>query len=163
MDIYNYYFDTKIGILKVTYNKDFLLGIDRAIKKSCENDSFLNCEIAKDTQKQINEYLSKKRKEFDLPIKLIGTEFQIKVWNELRKIPYGETCSYSDIANGINNPKAIRAVGMANNKNPIMIVVPCHRVIGKSGKMVGYGGGIELKEYLLKLENNNIVNGMIVN
>lgn len=101
---------------------------------------------------QLEEYFNGERKIFDLPIKLIGTEFQKKVWRALCDVPYGETRSYSDIAKAVGNKKAARAVGMANNKNPISIIIPCHRVIGADGKMVGYGGGIDKKVFLLDLE-----------
>ena len=100
----------------------------------------------------MNEYFSGERKKFDLPLYFEGTEFQKSVWNELRKIPYGTTVSYKDIAEGINNEKAVRAVGNANNKNKIMIIVPCHRVIGKNGKLVGFAGGLDKKEFLLEHE-----------
>ncbi len=92
------------------------------------------------------------RNEFDLPLAATGTDFQNKVWHALTTIPYGETWSYQDLANAIGNPKAVRAVGLANGKNPISIVVPCHRVIGKSGKLTGYAGGVERKQRLLALE-----------
>lgn len=105
---------------------------------------------------QLYEYFDGKRKEFDLSIKAIGTEFQMKVWNALRKIPYGETRTYGEIATTIGNPKACRAVGGANNKNPIGIIIPCHRVIGSNGDYVGYAGGLEMKEYLLQLERKGI-------
>lgn len=101
---------------------------------------------------EIKEYLEGKRKTFDVPLAPKGTAFQQKVWNALRTIPYGETRSYSEIAEMIGNPKACRAVGMANNKNPIIIMIPCHRVIGKNGSLVGYACGLEKKEYLLNLE-----------
>lgn len=119
----------------------------------------VNCELRetpliKEAHKQLEEYLKGKRKLFNLPIFSSGTEFQQKVWNALKEIPYGEVRSYKDIAVAIGNEKACRAVGMANNRNPISIIIPCHRVIGKNGKLVGYGGGIEIKEYLLKLENS---------
>ena len=91
---------------------------------------------------------------FDLPLDPIGTEFQKKVWQALKEIPFGETRSYGEIAKLIGNEKASRAVGMANNKNPIAIIIPCHRVIGANGKLVGYAGGLDLKEKLLKLEKN---------
>jgi methylated-DNA-[protein]-cysteine S-methyltransferase len=81
-----------------------------------------------------------------------GTDFQKKVWEVLKSIPYGTTVSYGEVAKAVGNPKACRAVGMANNKNPIMIMIPCHRVIGANGKLVGYGGGLEIKEWLLSLE-----------
>lgn len=101
---------------------------------------------------QLEQYFQGERKEFDLPIKLKGTDFQMKVWTALRTIPYGETCSYGELAKKIGNYKASRAVGGANNKNPILIIVPCHRVIGADGSMVGFGAGIGVKEYLSNLE-----------
>ena len=103
----------------------------------------------------MNEYLKGHRVSFDFAYELIGTQFQLKVWNALCNIPYGKTCSYKDIAIAIGNPKACRAVGMANNKNPITIIVPCHRVIGSSGTLVGYAGGIEMKQFLIDLEIQN--------
>lgn len=108
--------------------------------------------ILKNAVCQLEQYFKGERKEFDLPIKLKGTEFQMKVWTALRTIPYGETCSYGELAKKIGNYKASRAVGGANNKNPILIIVPCHRVIGADGSMVGFGAGIGVKEYLLNLE-----------
>lgn len=110
--------------------------------------------LIKEAARQLNEYFNGERKVFDLPLDLTGTSFQTKVWQELLKIPYGETKSYKDVAIAINNPKACRAVGMANNKNRIMIVVPCHRIIGSNKKLVGYVGGLKLKEQLLNLEKN---------
>ena len=101
---------------------------------------------------QIQEYLAGKRTSFDIPICGKGSEFQKKVWKALCEIPYGETRTYGQIAVAIGNPKAARAVGGACNKNPIMIIVPCHRVIGGNGKLVGFGGGLDMKEKLLTLE-----------
>ncbi|MGR5132413.1 methylated-DNA--[protein]-cysteine S-methyltransferase [Vibrio alfacsensis] len=101
---------------------------------------------------QLAEYFSGLRNEFDLPLAATGTAFQTQVWRALTTIPYGETWSYQDLANAIGNPKAVRAVGLANGRNPISIVVPCHRVIGKSGKLTGYAGGVERKQRLLALE-----------
>ncbi len=103
---------------------------------------------------QLDEYFQGKRKQFDLPLSYEGTDFQQRVWRELQKIPYGETRSYEDIAVGAGSPKAQRAVGQANNRNPIMIIVPCHRVIHKNGDISGYACGIEAKRYLLELEKN---------
>lgn len=102
--------------------------------------------------KQLNEYFSGERKTFDLPLDLIGTPFQLSVWSKLTEIPYGETRSYKQIATDIGSPKAVRAIGGANNKNPVPIIIPCHRVIGSNGSLVGYGGGLEKKQYLLHLE-----------
>lgn len=105
-----------------------------------------------DTERQILEYLGGWRKSFDLPIRAQGTEFQQRVWEKLCEIPFGETISYLQLALRLGNEKAVRAVGLANGKNPISIVVPCHRVIGADGKLVGYGGGVWRKEKLLELE-----------
>jgi len=105
---------------------------------------------------QLEEYFAGKRRKFDLPLDPQGTQFQRLVWNALLKIPYGETRSYKQIAQMVGNPKACRAVGMANNKNPIWIVIPCHRVIGADGSLTGYGGGLEMKQRLLELEKADI-------
>ena len=101
---------------------------------------------------QVTEYLNGRRREFAFPYTLRGTEFQRKVWRALCAIPYGETRTYREIAAAVGNPKACRAVGMANHCNPILIVVPCHRVIGANGKLVGYGSGLDMKGALLQLE-----------
>ena len=113
-----------------------------------ENHSFLN-----KVENQLKEYFHGDRREFDLNYTLIGTEFQKKCWKALSKIPYGKTISYSKQAEMIGKPLAVRAVANANRLNPIAIVIPCHRVIGKNGKLTGYAGGIDKKEFLLKLEN----------
>lgn len=102
--------------------------------------------------RQLKEYFAGKRREFSLPLSPAGTEFQKKVWSALQEIPYGETRTYKEIAGRCGNEKACRAVGMANHVNPIGIVIPCHRVVGSSGKMVGYAGGLDKKQYLLELE-----------
>ena len=104
---------------------------------------------------QLDEYFQGKRTTFSLPFKLTGTPFQLAVWKELQNIPYGKTTSYKEIAQKINKPKAYRAVGMANNKNPLPIIIPCHRVIGSNGKLIGYAGGLTLKNYLLELEKSH--------
>lgn len=105
--------------------------------------------------RQLDEYFVGTRRTFDFPYRLHGTPFQQKVWAALRDIPYGETRSYKDIAEAIGRPKAFRAVGMANHANPIFIAIPCHRVIGASGSLVDYGGGLEMKKALLELEEAN--------
>ena len=112
--------------------------------------------LIRKTKLELIEYFAGKRKTFDIPIKLNGTDFQVKVWKELLKVPYGKTCTYLDIAKKIENPNASRAVGMANNKNKIQIIIPCHRVIGSNKKLIGYAGGIKIKEKLLKLEKDNL-------
>ena len=101
---------------------------------------------------QLQEYFAGTRKNFTFPIQLKGTPFQISVWQELARIPYGETRTYGDIAQSIGNPKAVRAVGMACNRNPIWIVIPCHRVLGKNRQLTGYAGGLSMKDALLNLE-----------
>lgn len=105
-----------------------------------------------ETQKQLKEYFEGKRTKFEIPLNPKGTEFMKKVWKELLNIPYGEVRTYKEIAEKIGNSKASRAVGMANNKNPIPIIIPCHRVIGSNNKLVGYALGLDMKKYLLDLE-----------
>lgn len=105
---------------------------------------------------QITEYLEGRRREFDFPYRLRGTEFQQKVWQALRAIPYGETRTYGEIAAAVGNPGAARAVGMANHENKILIAVPCHRVIGADGSLVGYGSGLDMKQALLRLERETV-------
>ena len=103
-------------------------------------------------KRQLDEYFAGKRREFELDLAPAGTPFQLSVLDELRKIPYGETCTYRDIATAIGNPKAVRAVGGANGSNPIPVVIPCHRVIGSDGSLTGFGGGLPNKRFLLNLE-----------
>jgi len=110
--------------------------------------------LIKKAAKQLDEYFNGKRKVFELPLNPQGTAFQVKVWKALQKIPCGKTRSYGEIARMAGNPKASRAVGMANNRNPIVIIIPCHRVIGHNGSLTGFGGGLELKRQLLDLEQN---------
>ncbi len=108
--------------------------------------------LLKETERQIRAYFSGSLRRFDLPLAPKGTPFMQNVWQALERIPFGVTASYADIACAIGRPKACRAVGMANNKNPIAIVIPCHRVIGRDNKLVGYGGGLHIKQRLLRLE-----------
>lgn len=109
-------------------------------------------EVIDEAFAQLDAYLAGRLKEFYLPLAPKGTPFMLSVWAELLKIPYGQTRSYGEIARAIGNPGAMRAVGMANNRNPIAIIIPCHRVIGADGRLVGYGGGLPIKEKLLALE-----------
>ena len=125
-----------------------IIGMSFSLEKNVEVDK--NSEI----QKQLTEYENGKRKVFELPLHLIGTDFQKQVWNALLEIPYRETRSYQEIAIRIGKPKALRAVGGACNRNPIGIIVPCHRVIGKNGSLTGYAGGLSYKELLLKHEKD---------
>lgn len=109
-------------------------------------------QAGKSAAEQLCDYFSGARKAFDLDLLLEGTAFQKKVWNALTAIPYGETRSYKEVAESVGQPKAVRAIGGANNRNPIPIIIPCHRVIGSDGSLVGYGGGLDRKEQLLRLE-----------
>ncbi len=147
--------DTPIGYLEIEENNNYIVSVK--LIKELSNDKYVddNNIILNMAKQQINEYFLRKRKIFDLPIKFNGTEFQKSVWNSLLNIPYGKTKSYKDVAKDIGNIKACRAVGMANNKNPIMIIVPCHRVIGTNGKLVGYACGLNIKKKLLELETDN--------
>lgn len=156
IDEYYCIYDSPFGLMKISYIKSKITGIkiDKNINESIIANSRGN-DLTEKVTKQLNEYFDGKRKYFDFEYELIGTHFQKKVWKALTKIPYGQTRSYKDIAIAIGNEKASRAVGMANNKNPITIVVPCHRVIGANGKLVGYFGGLEMKKSLLDLESKN--------
>ncbi|MDD4160350.1 MAG: methylated-DNA--[protein]-cysteine S-methyltransferase [Synergistaceae bacterium] len=104
------------------------------------------------TAEELREYFKGRRKSFDISLAPEGTDFQQRCWNALLKVPYGETRSYRDIARTVGSPRGFRAVGMANNRNPIAIIIPCHRIIGHDGKLVGYGSGLDIKEFLLELE-----------
>ena len=153
--IENYcYLDSPIGRLKIEEDGEAITALHLCIDEVDKADEANNeTSLLQETKEQLEEYFTGKRKEFNLPISLNGTDFQKKVWNALRTIPYGETLSYGEVAAKIGNPKASRAVGGANNKNPILIIVPCHRVIGADGSLVGFGCGLPAKEYLLALEH----------
>ena len=151
--------DSPVGVLKLVANDISLIAV------LWENETPNRVRLAElienkqhpillETQKQLSEYFEGQRKVFDLPLDFEGTEFQEKVWQALLSIPFGETRSYKDIAEQIGNVKAVRAVGAANGKNPISIIAPCHRVVGANGKLVGFAGGLENKDVLLKLEFN---------
>ena len=145
--------DSEIGPLYLVASEKFLHGIfwrDQGV--ASEQATSVVSQILDKTEKQIREYLRGQRTTFDIPLKLEGTDFQKRVWAELEKIPYGQTKSYKQIASALNDPKACRAVGTANGKNPISLIVPCHRVINESGKLGGYAGGLNIKEHLLNLE-----------
>lgn len=147
------YYESPIGTLGIAEedNKiiELILNCNEKLNGYDESES----SELKRAVKQLTEYFQGERKKFELQLNPQGTEFQKKVWKALCDIPYGKTVSYKYIAEQIGNEKAVRAVGMANNKNPISIFIPCHRVIGKDGKLVGYGGGLKIKEYLLELES----------
>ena len=139
-----------VGDLTLTEENGALTGLYFG-RRSLEGEEGLTALLER-ASRQLEEYFAGKRKQFDLPLSLRGTEFQRQVWAALRDIPYGETRSYGQIAQAIGRPKAVRAVGMANHRNPISIIVPCHRVVGADGSLTGYGGGLENKKFLLALE-----------
>ena len=148
-----YTYDTILGSVTFVEEKGALVVITTRPYQSKE-EIYQETPVIKEAFRQLSEYFSGNRKTFNLPLLLKGTDFQKQVWQALLKIPFGETRSYKQIAEAIGNPKAVRAVGMANNKNPLLIVVPCHRVIGGNGKLVGYAVGLDKKEYLLRLEGS---------
>ena len=146
-----YYYNSPIGTIKFVCSEDALQEMQFCDEVGKNPQSY--SKIVSTCKEQLDKYFVGKLKKFTMPLDFVnGTDFQRSVWEALQSIPYGETRSYKDIAIQIGNPKAVRAVGGANNKNPIGIVVPCHRVIGKSGKLVGYAGGLDKKEMLLKIE-----------
>lgn len=149
--IFQFTYETVLGDVTFVEEDGALLVISM---KSDHGGKEAETPLIKDAFRQLSEYLIGERKEFDLPIRMRGTEFQKRVWRALLDIPYGETRSYKQIAEAIGNPKGVRAVGMANNRNQLLIVIPCHRVIGASGSLVGYGEGLEMKEFLLRLEKS---------
>lgn len=145
---YMYFYDYKICNQKqckivIAESDGAICNVDFNKIKNYDDFEKRETPIIKQAAKQLDEYFNQKRKSFDLPLKIEGTDFQKKVWKALQKIPYGKTSSYGELAKTIGSPKASRAVGMANNKNPISIIIPCHRVIGADGTLVGYAGGLE--------------------
>ena len=156
--MYYCYLNSPIGDLLLAGDESALslIGFPKGkMRHDPEPDWIFNEKPFAVTRQQLAEYFLGERKDFDLPLQLSGTEFQVQVLEELQRIPYGETTSYGDIATRIGRPKAVRAVGAANGRNPLPIVIPCHRVIGSSGDLTGFGGGLDLKEALLRLEAEN--------
>lgn len=153
--MYYCYVDTPIGDLLLAGDESalHLIGFpEGSMRREPEEEWIYSDKPFADARQQLTDYFAGERQSFDLPLKPNGTEFQLQVLNELQKIPYGTTASYGDIAKRIGRPKAVRAVGAANGRNPLPIIIPCHRVIGSSGDMTGFGGGIPTKEALLRLE-----------
>lgn len=153
--MYYCYIESPIGDLLLAGDDDALTMIgfpEGPMRREPESDWTHNDKPFAEATRQLTEYFAGERHEFDLPLRLNGTEFQLLVLDELQRIPYGETTSYGDIAKRIGRPKAVRAVGAANGRNPIPIVVPCHRVIGSGGALTGFGGGLDTKKALLQLE-----------
>lgn len=153
--MYYCYLDTPIGELLLAGDEDALTLVsfpEGSMRRDPEPNWIYNEKPFAAARQQLSEYFAGDRRKFDLPLRLNGTEFQMSVLHALQGIPYGETTSYSDIAERIGRPKAVRAVGAANGRNPIPIIVPCHRVIGSHGELTGFGGGLDTKEALLRLE-----------
>lgn len=149
---------TPIGIITIKEKNNKIIELQlnsNLVKPIKENEQIKETPLLIEAEKQLTEYFNKTRTKFDLPLAPQGTDFMKRVWKELIKIPYGETRTYKQIAQKIGNEKASRAVGMANNKNPIPIIIPCHRVIGANNKLIGYALGLDKKEFLLNLEKNN--------
>lgn len=147
-----------LGLVLLVEEDGRIIALDPAQKRAAPVPAHLKDAVRKQTPllraaaEQLEEYAAGRRKDFDLPLAPRGTAFQQKVWQALTRIPYGETRSYKQIAEAVGCAKGFRAVGLANNRNPIAVVIPCHRVIGADGKLVGYGGGLPLKQALLRLE-----------
>ena len=149
-----FFYETDLGIIGIRDNNNAITEV--FYSKSKINDHLKETPLIRECFNQLKEYFQGTRREFTIPIEAEGSEFQKKVWKALLDIPYGQTRTYKEIAIAIGNEKACRAVGMANNGNPISIIIPCHRVIGANGKLVGYGGGLDIKEKLLNIEKIDI-------
>ena len=150
-----FFYETDIGRIGIAEDGNAITDLYLKSESVPQDITIKETAFLKEAGRQLEDYFRGRRRTFELPLAPCGTEFQKKVWKALTEIPYGETWSYKRVAEHINNPKASRAVGMANNKNPIALFIPCHRVIGANGKLVGYAGGLKTKEYLLKLEKQN--------
>lgn len=160
MPLFQIKFQSDIGPMYIVASENGLRGVfwkEPKIQYTTPQMQGKTIQILNTTQKQLEQYLKGQRKIFDLPLDIIGTEFQKHVWRELSKIPYGKTLSYSDIARKIKNDKAVRAVGTANGRNPISLIIPCHRVIAADGTLGGYAGGLEIKKKLLGLEQQGFI------
>lgn len=153
MNTFNDFLKCEVGVLKIVAddkNLKEVIFLDKVNEKASRN------EITALTIEQLSEYFSGKRKEFNIPLEPIGTDFQKKVWKELTNIPFGTSVSYLLMAERLGDPKVIRAAASANSRNPISIIIPCHRVIGSDGSLTGYAGGLQRKEWLLRHENHPI-------
>lgn len=153
--MYYRYLETPIGDLLLAGDEDGLSLVsfpEGSMRRDPEPEWIYSEKPFAEAAKQLTDYFAGSLKEFDLPLKPTGTEFQLAVLDELQKIPYGTTTSYGDIAERIGRPRAVRAVGAANGRNPLPIIIPCHRVVGSSGDLTGFGGGLPTKKALLRLE-----------
>lgn len=153
--LYSYSYETPVGRIQIIENGSAIIGIRLPGESFHTDTKNYETDLLRKAGGQLKEYFEGKRKKFDLPLAPEGTPFMQKIWSQLQKINYGETCSYKDIAVAIGNSNAMRAVGMANHRNPLPIIIPCHRVIGANGSLVGYGGGLPMKKFLLDLEKRN--------
>jgi len=147
-----YTYPTRLGEIAIAEEKDAIIALCLPGELVPQGAILRETPLLKRAGEQLNEYLAGELMEFNLPLAPQGTDFMRMVWEQLRKIPYGETRSYKQIALSVGSPRGCRAVGRANNRNPVPIFIPCHRVIGSSGKLVGYGGGLSIKTFLLELE-----------
>ncbi len=154
-----YFYHTDIGVIGIAEDGKAVTDLYFQGEQTPEDAFIAETEILKEAGRQLRAYLAGKLRKFTLPLAPSGTEFMLRVWKSLLTIPYGETRSYQEIAQSVGNKKASRAVGLANNRNPIPIIIPCHRVIGSNGKLIGYGGGLHLKSYLLELEKATLAKG----
>ena len=150
------YFSSPLGPLTVVEENSAITQLHIGEALSLPDAKRWQTPLLENACQQLEEYFSHKRKVFELPLAPAGTEFQKKAWSGLLTIPYGQTRTYKQMAIAIGCPKGFRAVGLANNKNPIAILIPCHRVIGSNGKLVGYAGGVHLKKFLLELEGIDV-------
>ena len=158
-NVFKAYYESEPGLIEITAGETGIITLYFTKKKSnLKSDSKSIPVHLKDCIRQLDEYFKGKRMTFDLPLIISGTDFQKKVWNELKKIPFGKTASYKEIALKAGNIKAVRAIGNANNKNKIAVIIPCHRVIGSDGKLSGYAGGVKRKKWLLEHERNFLIN-----
>jgi methylated-DNA-[protein]-cysteine S-methyltransferase len=147
-----FFYHYPIGTLGIAGEGDAICRVFFGEKGALPGFDHAESPLIRKAAAQLEEYFAGKRKTFDLPLALRGTDFQVSVWKALQTIPYGETRTYGELAALIGNPRACRAVGLANNRNPIVIILPCHRVIGADGSLTGYGGGLPVKQRLLDLE-----------
>ena len=147
-------FCSPVGHLLIRANEGSIIEVSFAGEESAAGDA-ADCDVLRRCAEELEMYFAGELKEFTVPLKLAGTDFRKKCWEALRTIPYGETISYKELAAKVGNPKACRAVGGANHHNPIVVIVPCHRVIGSGGCLTGFGGGLDKKRYLLELEKRH--------
>ncbi len=147
------FYNTEVGLIKIGYTDTAVFALSVVDRIDAPDQP---SELSEQVYVEIKEYLAGKRRSFDFKYELYGTEFQMSVWRALAGIPYGQTRTYQQMAEAVGNPRACRAVGMACNKNPLMIVIPCHRVVGSDGSLTGYAGGLEMKKHLLELERRAV-------